>query len=118
MNPLLASYHALPPRVQSLLGTACRALPKSWRFGSRYGQFKELAQAGEQWSPEHLEALEEFKPDLLHASPSAALQLAMPLIRYRTGDYVQLADPKTDGDLEFPWAAAKAVAGRDQEFLL
>jgi len=157
--------------------------------------------------PEYLEALEKFKPDLLHAHPSAALQLAeyleagghiwrlplrgllcgpegltlpqkrilerffhcrvyrwyglseqvllagegaisellyffpqyglvefgranaqgacevigtsfhnlaMPLIRYRTGDYVQLADPKTDGDLEFPWPAAKSVATRDQ----
>ena len=32
--------------------------------------------------------------------------LAMPLVRYRTGDYVRLADPRTDGDLEFPWPSA------------
>lgn len=44
--------------------------------------------------------------------------LAMPLIRYRTGDYVRPADPRTDGELEFPWAAASAVDGREQEFLV
>ncbi|HVY71402.1 MAG TPA: hypothetical protein VHH73_15825 [Verrucomicrobiae bacterium] len=42
----------------------------------------------------------------------------MPLIRYRTGDYVRLADPKRDGDLEFPWPAAVEIAGREQEFLV
>jgi phenylacetate-CoA ligase len=44
--------------------------------------------------------------------------LIMPLIRYRTGDYVRLADPRTDGELEFPWPAASAVEGREQEFLV
>jgi len=161
--------------------------------------------------PEYLEAIERFKPDLIHAYPSAALQLAefleragqvwrvplrgllagserltipqkrllervfncrvyrwyghservvlagegrkselfyfwptygfvefgppnedglrevigtsfhnmvMPLIRYRTGDYVRLADPRIDGELEFPWAAASALDGREQEFLV
>ncbi|HVV73321.1 MAG TPA: hypothetical protein VHI52_17750 [Verrucomicrobiae bacterium] len=161
--------------------------------------------------PEYLEALEKFKPDLLHAYPSAALQLAefledagqvwrlplrgllcgserltlppkrllekifkcrvyrwyghservvlagegrnselfyfwpaygflelgppdssglqevigtsfhnrvMPLIRYRTGDYVRLAQSDQDGPLEFPWPAASDVAGREQEFLI
>ena len=44
--------------------------------------------------------------------------LAMPLIRYRTGDYVRLADPRKDGELEFPWAAASEIVGREQEFLI
>jgi phenylacetate-CoA ligase len=44
--------------------------------------------------------------------------LVMPLVRYRTGDYVRLADPRTDGDLEFPWPAVSAVEGREQEFLV
>ena len=44
--------------------------------------------------------------------------LAMPLIRYRTGDYVRLADPRTDGELEFPWPAVSSVDGREQEFLV
>jgi len=44
--------------------------------------------------------------------------LAMPLIRYRTGDYVRLADPRVDGELEFPWPAVSAVDGREQEFLV
>ena len=40
----------------------------------------------------------------------------MPLIRYRTGDYVKLATP--DYPHEFPWPAAVEVAGREQEFLI
>jgi len=44
--------------------------------------------------------------------------LAMPLIRYRTGDYVRPADPRVDGELEFPWPAASSVDGREQEFLV
>jgi phenylacetate-CoA ligase len=161
--------------------------------------------------PEYLEALERFRPDILHAYPSAALQLAeyldrsgqswrlplrcllcgserlnlpqkrllervfktrvyrwyghaervilagegrdselfyfwptygfvefgppdtegfrevigtsfhnrvMPLIRYRTGDYVKLADPVADTRLEFPWPAVSDIAGREQEFLV
>jgi phenylacetate-CoA ligase len=368
LYPLLSAYHALPGRVQSGLGFAYRCLPESWRWGSRYGEFRRLTEDTERWSwdelrayqlkqlrvvlhhavnhcpfyqrtfaragfrpeevrsiddlkncptiektdlirnidemastnikrskrlyittggstgipvgfylqkgvsrpkeqafleamwrragyfkgarlavirghvtseeaggriaeydatrgwlmlssyhltmerlPEYLEALERFKPDLLHAYPSAALQLAeflekskqtwrvpirgllagserltvpqkrllerifrcrvyrwyghservvlaaegckselyyfcptyglaefgppnqeglcevigtsfhnlaMPLIRYRTGDYVRLADPLNDGELEFPWPAVSAVDGREQEFLV
>lgn len=44
--------------------------------------------------------------------------LVMPLIRYRTGDYVRLANPAHDGPLEFPWPAVSEVAGREQEFLV
>lgn len=63
--------------------------------------------------------------------------MAMPLVRYRTGDYVRLVedsivrgpwspvidyrrDPETqlDNSLEFPWPAVNDVAGREQEFLV
>ncbi|MBI5388488.1 MAG: phenylacetate--CoA ligase family protein [Verrucomicrobia bacterium] len=44
--------------------------------------------------------------------------LVMPLVRYRTGDFVRLADPRQDGELEFPWAAVSDVVGREQEFLV
>lgn len=40
----------------------------------------------------------------------------MPLIRYRTGDYVKLATP--DYPHEYPWIAATEIAGREQEFLV
>ncbi|MGN6387235.1 MAG: phenylacetate--CoA ligase family protein, partial [Verrucomicrobiota bacterium] len=42
--------------------------------------------------------------------------MAMPLIRYRTGDYVRVV--KDDSNLEFPWPAISEVAGREQEFLV
>src|SRR5439155_17281312 len=32
--------------------------------------------------------------------------------------YVRPADPRIDGELEFPWPAASAVDGREQEFLV
>jgi len=44
--------------------------------------------------------------------------LAMPMIRYRTGDYVRLADPRKDGALEYPWPAISDIGGREQEFLI
>lgn len=42
--------------------------------------------------------------------------MAMPLIRYRTGDYVRVV--KDDSNLEYPWPAVSEVAGREQEFLV
>ena len=44
--------------------------------------------------------------------------LVMPLVRYRTGDYVRLAEPESLSSLEYPWPAAVDVAGREQEFLI
>lgn len=42
--------------------------------------------------------------------------MAMPLIRYRTGDHVRLLDGP--GDREFFWPTITEIAGRDQEFLV
>src|SRR5437667_10460559 len=44
--------------------------------------------------------------------------LAMPLIRYRTGDCVRLAEPEEVSSLEYPWPAAVEIAGRQQEYLV
>jgi phenylacetate-CoA ligase len=42
----------------------------------------------------------------------------MPLIRYRTGDCVRLAEPEEVSSLEYPWPAAVEIAGRQQEYLV
>src|SRR2546427_25394 len=273
LSPFLESYNALPRWLRLTLGTAYRHLPHGWRYGARYGEFKDLAVAGEQWSveeiqdyqlkqlravlhhaanhcpfyekrflragfrPENVHAPEDLKEcpflekrDLqehlnemvstnipasrrpsLNAYPSAALQLAeyvekfgepwrlplrgllcgserltipqkqllervfqcrayrwyghseravlagegarselfyffpqygfvefgppdeeglrevigtsfhnlaMPLIRYRTGDCVRLAEPEDVSSLEYPWPAAVEIAGRQQEYLV
>jgi len=44
--------------------------------------------------------------------------LAMPLIRYRTGDRALLAEPARSPAREFSWTAVVDIAGRDQEFLV
>ena len=40
----------------------------------------------------------------------------MPLVRYRTGDYVRVVQDTSQ--LEYPWPAASEIAGREQEFLI
>jgi phenylacetate-CoA ligase len=42
--------------------------------------------------------------------------MVMPLIRYRTGDYVRLLEDG-EADPEYPWIAAKEIAGREQEYI-
>jgi phenylacetate-CoA ligase len=44
--------------------------------------------------------------------------LVMPLIRYRTGDYVRLLESSALAQLEYPVPAASEVAGREQEYLV
>jgi phenylacetate-CoA ligase len=42
--------------------------------------------------------------------------LAMPLIRYRTGDYARVVE--RENNLEYAWPAVFEIAGREQEFLV
>ena len=42
--------------------------------------------------------------------------MAMPFVRYRTGDYVRLLEDESVAK-EFPWPAATEIAGREQEFV-
>ncbi len=42
--------------------------------------------------------------------------MAMPLVRYRTGDFVRLAKP--DARREYVWPAVEEISGRGQEFLI
>lgn len=62
-----------------------------------------------EFGPQNEEGLREVIGTSFH-------NLVMPLIRYRTGDYVRLAEP--GAALEFPVPAAVEIAGREQEFLV
>ena len=42
--------------------------------------------------------------------------MAMPLVRYRTGDYIKLPDPFAERELA--WTAVGDIVGREQEFLV
>src|SRR6185503_9269459 len=70
LYPLLSAYHALPRGVQSGLGLAYRCLPESWRWGSRYREFKRLTEDPEGWSWDELRAyqLKQLRMVLHHAA--------------------------------------------------
>src|SRR5258706_9998048 len=70
LYPWLAAYNALPQWSQSLLGTAYRQLPRTWRLGFRYAEFAELAKAGESWSTEQVREyqLKQLRIVLHHAA--------------------------------------------------
>lgn len=55
LYPLLAVYERLPDGLKRTLGFAYRQLPRGWRFGPRYAEFKSLTEAGEQWSLEEVQ---------------------------------------------------------------
>lgn len=69
LYPLLDSYNALPRWLRSPLGTAYRHLPQSWRYGTRYSEFKKLAAAGESWSVDEIQKyqLRQLRAVLHHA---------------------------------------------------
>lgn len=92
-----------------------------------YGHAERVVLAGEGTRSEHFYFFPQYgfvefgPPDdegLREVIGTSFHNLAMPLIRYCTGDYVRLADPGQGADLEFPWAAAVEIAGREQEFLV
>jgi phenylacetate-CoA ligase len=100
------------------------------RFGCRvyrwYGHSERVVLAGEgrrsglfYFSPQygHVEFGPPDEDGLCEVIGTSFHNLAMPLIRYRTGDRVRPADPATQA-LEFPWLAASEIAGREQEFLV
>src|SRR5438034_10429857 len=70
LYPLLDSYNALPGWLQSLLGSAYRQLPRSWRYGARYNEFTKLAAAAENWSVEDIQVyqLKQLRAVLHHAA--------------------------------------------------
>ena len=89
-------------------------------FGCRvyrwYGQSEQAVLAGEGASSELLYffpqyGLVEFGPatrEGWHEVIATSFHnLVLPLVRYRTRQYVRLADPRRDGDLEFPWPAVE-----------
>ncbi len=70
LYPLLSLYERLPQRVRNGIGLGYRWLPKTWRYGARYGEFKELTLGGEQWSVEEIRhyQLKQLRVVLHHAA--------------------------------------------------
>jgi phenylacetate-CoA ligase len=52
LYPLLALYQRMPSSLRYAIGRAYGLLPTHWRLGAAYGQFKQLAATGADWSPE------------------------------------------------------------------
>ncbi len=119
---VLASSERLTAPQKRLLEDTFRC-----RVYSSYGHAERVVLAGEgrtsdllyfwptygyvEFSPVDSQGLQEVIGTSFH-------NLAMPLIRYRTGDYVLPYDPIRDGRKEFEWPAIRAVEGREQEFLV
>jgi phenylacetate-CoA ligase len=112
--------------IQSIFG--CRAY--SW-----YGHSERVVLAAEGRKSKHYYFLPqygyvEFGPPtgdgLREVIGTSFDNFVMPLIRYRTGDYVRLvensaaldSEPAARAPLEYPVPAAKEIAGREQEFLV
>ena len=110
LRALLCGGEGITAGQKSLLERIFRCRVYHW-----YGQSERVVLAGAGAESELLYffphyGLVEFGPPneqgLHEVIGTSFHNLAMPLVRYRTGDYVRLADPRTDGDLEFPWPAA------------
>ncbi len=57
---------------------------------------------------------EENEDGLVEVIGTSFHNMAMPLIRYRTGDYVRVSEVPS----EYGWACVSQIAGREQEFLV
>jgi len=80
---------------------------RSWRFGARYGEFKELAEAGEQWSPEQNPTIpvKQLRIVLHHAANSCPFyQKAFARAGFRPENVRTLDDLK-----DCPWLEKKKI---------
>ena len=95
-------------RAYSWYGHSERAVLAAEGRDSRHYYF--VPQYGfAEFGPHNAEGLREVIGTSFH-------NLVMPLIRYRTGDYVRLVGD--ENGLEYPVPAASEIAGREQEFLV
>jgi phenylacetate-CoA ligase len=122
LRGLLCGSERLTLPQKRLLQKVFKCRPYRW-----YGHSERVILAGEGKTSElfyffpHYGLVEFGEPDeegMREVIGTSFHNLAMPLIRYRTGDYVRLADPRTDGTLEYPWPAAADIVGREHEFLI
>lgn len=95
-------------RVYTWYGHSERVVLAAW--GRKTDLYYFVPQYGfVEFGPPNAEGLREVIGTTFH-------NMVMPLIRYRTGDYVRLLE-EPRADLEFPWIVATEIAGREQEFI-
>jgi phenylacetate-CoA ligase len=120
LQGLLCGSERLPLPQKRLLEQVFRCPVYRW-----YGHSERVVLAGEgreselfyfwpqygfvEFGPPDAEGLQEVIGTSFH-------NLVMPLIRYRTGDYVRVVPGGQR--TEFPWPAVSEIAGREQEFLV
>jgi phenylacetate-CoA ligase len=120
LRGILCGSERLTSPQKKLLETIFKCRPYSW-----YGHSERVVLAAEgrtssyyyfvpqygyvEFGPPDSEGLQEVIGTSFH-------NMAMPLIRYRTGDYVRVVT--NDSELEYPWIAVSEIAGREHEFLV
>lgn len=119
---LLASSERLTAPQRRLLEETFRCRVYHW-----YGHSERVVLAGEGRQPGRLYFFPTYgyvefgPPDALglrEVIGTSFHNLVMPLIRYRTGDYVKVVSSPDEAQSEYPWPQVESVNGRDQEFLL
>ena len=69
LYPLLALYERMPGGMRGFIGRTYRMLPRSWRWGKAYAEFREMTLDAENWSEEQTRdyQLRELRRTLHHA---------------------------------------------------
>ena len=94
LYPFLTVYDRLPQPLRGLLGAAYRRFPATWRLGSRYPAFRELAESGEHWDRDAVAnyQLTQLEAVLKHASSSPFYQRRFAEADFHPASFASIRD--------------------------